>query len=184
MNALGKILTFVDSNFTQCLPWIILSLILTQKIFKPKSLPLTIKIVRYYILGYTVFSIFNFLVIKNGLTESQYFINSAKPPYYIIHIFFLFTSLILPFSLFITKIKSKLWYLFFVSIAIKAGIYFERFIIITTSLHRDYLNEGFLSEELKVFTLGVFLQMLQGAIIAAFLLGILNFVLRTKKSTY
>jgi hypothetical protein len=74
--------------------------------------------------------------------------------------------------------------LFFVSIAIKAGIYFERFIIITTSLHRDYLNEGFLSEELKVFTLGVFLQMLQGAIIAAFLLGILNFVLRTKKSTY
>jgi molybdopterin-containing oxidoreductase family membrane subunit len=35
--------------------------------------------------------------------------------------------------------RTKMWFVFLVSIVVNIGMWFERFVIIVTSLHRDYL---------------------------------------------
>jgi len=47
-------------------------------------------------------------------------------------------ALIMPFSLFFAKLRKLFWYVLIVAFCIKIGYYFERFVLLTTSIHRDY----------------------------------------------
>jgi hypothetical protein len=62
----------------------------------------------------------------------------------------------------------------------KIGAYFERFIIISTSLHRDYLMQNGNAEFVNSFSSGIGMIFLQGIIIAIMTLGIFEIVKRKK----
>jgi molybdopterin-containing oxidoreductase family membrane subunit len=47
--------------------------------------------------------------------------------------------MVLPLSLFVQRLRRNAAWLFILSFTINIGMWFERFVIIVTSLHRDYL---------------------------------------------
>jgi len=55
-------------------------------------------------------------------------------------------SLILPLVLLVPKIGSKIWVLLLVSLLSNIGFWMERWVIIVTSIHRDYLPPSHTSE--------------------------------------
>lgn len=71
----------------------------------------------------------------NSLT----FINRATGSYKGFYIFMLFSSTLLPILLFIKKFGSNKYFILLISFLINIGFWFERFVIIVTSLHRGHL---------------------------------------------
>lgn len=90
--------------------------------------------------------------------------------------------LVLPFTLLIKKLASKFWYVLLVAFGIKIGMYVERFVIIITSYHRDYLPEKVNPKLLNVLLLDIGVIFLQGIIIALTILGIFE-LMKSKTAT-
>jgi hypothetical protein len=65
----------------------------------------------------------------------------------------------------------------------KIGIYFERFVIITTSFHRDYQTENGNAGLIETISYGIGILFLQGIIIAILTLGIFE-IMKRKKTGY
>ena len=98
------------------------------------------------------------------------------------------SALVLPLTLFIKKLASKFWYVLLVAFGMKSGMYFERFVIIVTSFHRDYLPrnselENGNVELMDLFLFGIGMIFLQGVIITILILGILELIKRKKLYT-
>jgi hypothetical protein len=89
-------------------------------------------------------------------------------------------SLILPFTLVIKKLWTKFSYVLIVAFLMKIGFYFERYVIIVTSLHQDYLpqKENFLFE--NSFLYGIGMIFLQGMIITIITLGLFDLIKKKK----
>ncbi|WP_378174297.1 hypothetical protein [Aquimarina sp. SS2-1] len=124
--------------------------------------------IRWSIVLYTIVSILHFIIAITFLPNEFAFINRAVGPYWAIYWIMLFSSSILPFTLLIKKIGSKPWYILLVAVCLKLGVYFERFVIILSGFHRDYLPNNCSSDFLNFPTYGIFLFFIQG-----FILGIL-----------
>ena len=73
--------------------------------------------------------------------------------------------------LWIKKLRRNLWFTFFLSIIINIGMWFERFVIIVTSLHRDYLTSSWTMYKPTIVEYGLLLGTL-GIFFTAFLLFI------------
>ncbi len=86
------------------------------------------------------------------------------------------SALILPFTLFIKKLTLKYWYVLIVVFGMKSGFYFERFVIMSTSYHHNYLTENRRPEIMNSFTLGIAMLFLQGIIITILALGIFEII--------
>jgi Ni/Fe-hydrogenase subunit HybB-like protein len=71
--------------------------------------------------------------------EQFVFLNRLKGPYAWAFASMFTCNAILPHLLWFKKVRNNLWLLFILSILINIGMWFERFVIIVTSLHRDYL---------------------------------------------
>jgi hypothetical protein len=82
------------------------------------------------------------------------------------------SALILPFTLLYKKIASSFYYVMFVAIFMKIGFYFERFVIIVISFHKDYGENIKKTEFTNSFTFILIVLFIQGIIIALILLGI------------
>ncbi|SNQ44959.1 membrane hypothetical protein [Cellulophaga lytica] len=115
------------------------------------------------------------------------FINRATGPYAWAYWIMFLGALILPLTLFIKKLASKFWYVALVAFGMKSGMYFERFVIIVTSFHRDYLpNNGNTEldnrnvELIDLFSFGIGMISLQGVIITILTLGIFEIIKRKK----
>lgn len=67
------------------------------------------------------------------------FINRATGPYAWAYWTMVSCNVISPQFLWFKKIRTNLFLVFIISIFVNIGMWFERFVIITTSLHRDYL---------------------------------------------
>ena len=90
-------------------------------------------------------------------------------------------AIVLPFTLLIKKLASKYLYVLLVAILIKSGAYFERFVIIVTSIHRDYLPPTEEKSNWMPFIGYILLVIfLQGFILAILLLGIVELIERIK----
>lgn len=84
-----------------------------------------------------------FIAAYSGVEYEQYaFINRATGPYAWAYWIMMSCNLIAP-QVFWTKwARSTPWFIFVLSIIVNIGMWFERFVIIVTSLHRDYITSS------------------------------------------
>ena len=81
-----------------------------------------------------------FMAWYSGVEYEQYaFINRATGPYWWAYWAMMTCNVVSPQLFWIKKIRTNLVWTFVLSIIVNIGMWFERFVIIVTSLHRDYL---------------------------------------------
>ena len=81
-----------------------------------------------------------FIAWYSGNEYEQYaFINRATGPYWWAYWSMISCNVISPQFFWFKKLRRNMTFVFIISIFVNIGMWFERFVIITTSLHRDYL---------------------------------------------
>lgn len=138
MNTFKRFLEIIDTNIILCLIPMIITLVVIEKIFlKRYQTKKALNVIRYLIISYTFINLLYFIIGNILYSEKFAFINRATGPYAVTYWLMTFGALILPITLFYRKIGQIPFYLIFVSFFIKSGRYFEIFVILMTSLHRD-----------------------------------------------
>ncbi|HSN49947.1 MAG TPA: NrfD/PsrC family molybdoenzyme membrane anchor subunit, partial [Bacteroidales bacterium] len=105
-----------------------------------------------------------FMAWYSGVEYEQYaFLNRATGPYWWAYVIMVTCNVLSSQLLWIKKLRTSLMFTFFLSIVINIGMWFERFVIIVTSLHRDYLTSSWTMYKptiveygLLIGTLGIF----------------------------
>jgi len=98
-------------------------------------------------------------------------INRATGPYWWAYWIMMTANVISPQLLWIKKLRTNLVFTFFLSIVINIGMWFERFVIVVTSLHRDFLTSSWTMYKPTLVEVGLFLGTL-GLFFTAFFLFI------------
>ena len=81
-----------------------------------------------------------FIAWYSGSEYERYaFINRATGPYWWAYWTMVSCNVISPQFFWIRKLRRNPWFLFVLSIFVNIGMWFERFVIVITSLHRDYM---------------------------------------------
>ena len=81
-----------------------------------------------------------FIAWYSGVEYEQYaFLNRATGPYWWAYWAMMTCNVFSPQLMWIKKLRTSILFSFFISIVVNIGMWFERFVIIVTSLHRDYL---------------------------------------------
>ena len=81
-----------------------------------------------------------FIAWYSGYIYEQFaFFNRAVGPYYWSYFGMMFCNVVSPQLFWSQKLRRNIWVTFFMSIFINIGMWFERFVIIATTLARDYL---------------------------------------------
>jgi len=81
-----------------------------------------------------------FISWYSGYIYEQFaFFNRALGPYYWSYFGMMFCNVVSPLFFFSKKLRRNVTFTFFMSILINVGMWFERFVIIATTLARDYL---------------------------------------------
>lgn len=81
-----------------------------------------------------------FIAAYSGVEAEQYaFINRATGPYWWSYFSMMACNVISPQLFWFKKIRTNIAATFVISIIVNIGMWFERFVIIVTSLHRDFL---------------------------------------------
>lgn len=76
---------------------------------------------------------------SGNIYERFVFMNRATGPFAWAFWTMVTCNVILPQLLWVKKLRTKVGFLLFMSIVVNIGMWFERFVIITTSIHRDFL---------------------------------------------
>lgn len=150
----------------------IITLLIFQLLFKDRlQFKKAYLIIKWIIIGYVIVNLISFIILIIINHEKSAFINRATGKYWFSYWFMIFSSLFLPFFLFYKKIGLKPLFLLFVSITMKIGWYFERYIIFLA----DYNIRQFDPEkEFDWLTSpwgGFYLIWIQGLILALILVG-------------
>jgi molybdopterin-containing oxidoreductase family membrane subunit len=98
-------------------------------------------------------------------------INRATGPYWWAYWIMMTANVISPQLLWIKKLRTNLVFTFCLSIVINIGMWFERFVIVVTSLHRDFLSSSWTMYKPTLVEVGLFLGTL-GLFFTAFFLFI------------
>jgi len=98
-------------------------------------------------------------------------INRATGPYWWAYWIMMTANVISPQLLWIKKLRTNLVFTFCLSIVINIGMWFERFVIVVTSLHRDFLTSSWTMYKPTLVEIGLFLGTL-GLFFTAFFLFI------------
>ena len=179
MELAKTILNIIDTNIILCLIPMILSLLLVHLFFKNRfQTKKALNVIYWIILSYTISTILYSIIGIIFYPDEFAFVNRATGPYKLFYWFMMLSATVFPLTLIIKKFRTKFLYVLAVAFFMKSGAYFERFVIIVTSLHRDYA-EGHEFSDL-FFLLSIL--MLQGFLLAIILLGILEIVERKKKN--
>ena len=81
-----------------------------------------------------------FIAWYSGVEYEQYaFINRATGPYWWAYASMMLCNVVSPQLFWFKKIRTNIAATFILSIVVNIGMWFERFVIIVTSLHRDYI---------------------------------------------
>jgi molybdopterin-containing oxidoreductase family membrane subunit len=83
--------------------------------------------------------------------------NRVTGPYWWAYWIMMTCNVISPQLLWIKKLRTNLVFTFLLSIVINIGMWFERFVIIVTSLHRDYLPSSWTMYKPTIVEIGLFL---------------------------
>ena len=99
-----------------------------------------------------------FMSWYSGVEFEQYaFLNRATGPYWWAYFIMMTCNVLTPQLYWITKIRTSFVATFVISIFINIGMWFERFVIIVTSLHRDYLPSAWTMFSPTFIDIGIFL---------------------------
>lgn len=99
-----------------------------------------------------------FIAWYSGVEAEQYaFINRATGPYAWAYWSMMTCNVISPQLFWFKKIRTNLAATFIISIIVNIGMWFERFVIIVTSLHRDYLPSSWAMFYPTLYDIGVYL---------------------------
>jgi molybdopterin-containing oxidoreductase family membrane subunit len=99
-----------------------------------------------------------FMAWYSGVEAEQYaFINRATGPYWWAYWSMMTCNVISPQLFWIKKIRTSIVATFILSIVVNIGMWFERFVIIVTSLHRDYLPSSWAMFYPTLVDVGVYL---------------------------
>tara|TARA_B100000131_G_scaffold304290_1_gene329149 strand:+ start:2483 stop:3859 length:1377 start_codon:yes stop_codon:yes gene_type:complete len=99
-----------------------------------------------------------FIAWYSGVTYEQYaFLNRATGPYWWAYASMMTCNVITPQLFWIKKIRTSIVATFIISIFVNIGMWFERFVIIVTSLHRDFLTSSWTMFSPTFVDIGIFL---------------------------
>ena len=76
---------------------------------------------------------------SGNIYERYAFINRAFGPYWWSYWIMFTCNVATPQFFWSAKLRRNVWFVFVISLFVNVGMWFERFVIIVTSLHRDYL---------------------------------------------
>ncbi|HKR06814.1 MAG TPA: NrfD/PsrC family molybdoenzyme membrane anchor subunit [Bacteroidia bacterium] len=111
-----------------------------------------------------------FIAWYSGVQYEQYaFINRATGPYWWAYWSMMTCNVITPQLFWSAKLRQSLFGTFVISIFVNIGMWFERFVIIVTSLHRDYLPSSWVMYSPTWVEIGIFIGSL-GLFFTPFLL--------------
>ncbi|MBK7971480.1 MAG: polysulfide reductase NrfD [Bacteroidetes bacterium] len=111
-----------------------------------------------------------FIAWYSGVEYEQYaFINRATGPYWWAYWSMMTCNVITPQLFWSAKLRTSLFATFFISIFVNIGMWFERFVIIVTSLHRDYVPSSWTMYSPTWVEVGIFIGSL-GLFFVPFLL--------------
>lgn len=117
----------------------VLFIICLGYISKKINIKQPLNILRWIIITYATIGL---LSIPIALTIYDGYLERATGPYWWSYLLMLISSSCFPFILLHKKISSKKFLLLIISTVINIGWLFERFVIIATSIHRDYAMEN------------------------------------------
>ena len=99
-----------------------------------------------------------FIAWYSGVEFEQYaFLNRATGPYWWAYVSMMSCNVIIPQLYWIKKIRTSFIATFILSIFVNIGMWFERFVIIVTSLHRDFLPSAWTMFSPSFVDIGIFL---------------------------
>ncbi len=178
METYDAILKFLDVNLIYCLIPMIVSLMLTELLFK-KVFPTkkALKIVSWAVIIYSLATVTR-IVVGNILYPAEFTPYDNTSSYWIIFLI----STIFPFTLAIRKLSSKFWYVLLVAFFMKIGVYFEHYVILTTSFERDFAPVNWTSTTINMLAYGWLLVVVQGFLLVVFLIAALTMIEKRDKN--
>ncbi|MFI5222170.1 MAG: NrfD/PsrC family molybdoenzyme membrane anchor subunit [Bacteroidia bacterium] len=97
-----------------------------------------------------------FVAAYSGVEYEQYaFINRATGPYWWAYWTMMSCNLLAPQIFWLKWARSTPWFIFVMSIIVNIGMWFERFVIIVTSLHRDFLPSSWVMYKPTIVELSI-----------------------------
>ena len=99
-----------------------------------------------------------FMAWYSGVEYEQYaFLNRTSGPYWWAYATMMTCNVVSPQLFWFKKIRTSIAASFVLSIVVNIGMWFERFVIIVTSLHRDYLPSSWAMFHPTIYDMGVYL---------------------------
>jgi len=99
-----------------------------------------------------------FVAWYSGVEYEQYaFLNRATGPYWWAYLLMMTCNVFSPQFMWFKKLRTSIMFSFFISIVVNIGMWFERFVIIVTSLHRDYLPSSWTMFSPTFIDIGIFI---------------------------
>jgi molybdopterin-containing oxidoreductase family membrane subunit len=99
-----------------------------------------------------------FIAWYSGVEYEQYaFLNRATGPYWWAYWSMMTCNVFSPQFMWFKKLRTSIMFSFFISIIVNIGMWFERFVIIVTSLHRDYLPSSWTMFSPTFVDIGIFI---------------------------
>jgi predicted flap endonuclease-1-like 5' DNA nuclease/Ni/Fe-hydrogenase subunit HybB-like protein len=99
-----------------------------------------------------------FIAWYSGVEYEQYaFLNRATGPYWWAYLLMMSCNVFSPQFMWFKKLRTSIMFSFFISIVVNVGMWFERFVIIVTSLHRDYLPSSWTMFSPTFVDIGIFI---------------------------
>ena len=99
-----------------------------------------------------------FIAWYSGVEYEQFaFLNRATGPYWWAYFLMMTCNVVSPQIMWIKKIRTSIIVSFIISIVVNIGMWFERFVIIVTSLHRDYLPSSWTMFSPTFIDIGIFI---------------------------
>ena len=99
-----------------------------------------------------------FIAWYSGVEYEKYaFLNRATGPYWWAYWTMMICNVISPQLMWFKKLRTNIMFTFILSIFVNIGMWFERFVIIVTSLHRDYLPSSWLMFSPSFVDIGIFI---------------------------
>jgi molybdopterin-containing oxidoreductase family membrane subunit len=99
-----------------------------------------------------------FIAWYSGVAYEKYaFINRAFGPFWWAYWSMMTCNVISPQLFWIRGIRRSILWTFILSIIVNIGMWFERFVIIVTSLHRDYIPSSWVDFSPTLYDAGVYL---------------------------
>jgi hypothetical protein len=89
--------------------------------------------------------------------EAYAFINRFSGPYWWAYWSMMTCNVISPQLMWIRPLRRSLYFTFFISIIVNIGMWFERYVIIVSSIHRDYLPSSWSMHYPSHIDIGVYL---------------------------